>query len=62
MATCVWPNLNCVLSVTTGSFAFYAEKLRHYISDSVPFYSPIYGVCRALQGERETVSNRCDTE
>lgn len=38
----IWPKLKCILSVNTGPFKLYDEKLYDLIPNSVPRFSPLY--------------------
>lgn len=38
----IWPKLKCILSVSTGPFQLYDDKLYDLIPKSVPRYSPLY--------------------
>ena len=42
IAVRIWPKLKCVLSVNTGPFQLYDQKLLEWIPAQVPRYSPIY--------------------
>lgn len=51
----IWPTLNLILSVNTGSVALYASRLEYYIEtgegvDPVVCYSPLYGASEGLMG------------
>lgn len=38
----LWPHLNLVLAVDSGSNQIYGEMLREHYCKGVPFYSPFY--------------------
>lgn len=46
----IWPKLKCILSVSTGPFQLYDEKLLEWIPASVPRYSPLYAATEGLLG------------
>ncbi|XP_071846160.1 uncharacterized protein [Apostichopus japonicus] len=46
----VWPHLNVVLTVDTGSFKMYGQKLKNTYLGGVPIYSPLYGATEGLLG------------
>jgi len=52
----LWPDLHVILTVTTGAFEPYAQRLRHaYIGTdtekgAVPIYSPLYAATEGLLG------------
>ena len=57
LARSIWPNLNLILTVTTGSFQPYAERLNTmYIKGCVPFFSPLYAATEGLIGVNVTPS------
>ncbi len=41
-----WPGVGCVITVSTGSFRFYADQIRRYLGP-VPIFSPIYAASEA---------------
>ena len=47
----LWPNLNLVLAVDSGSNQIYGEMLRETYCQGVPFYSPFYA---ATEGKKST--------
>ncbi|XP_072312308.1 GH3 domain-containing protein [Eucyclogobius newberryi] len=46
----LWPNLNLVLAVDSGSNQIYGEMLRESYCQGVPFYSPFYAATEGLIG------------
>lgn len=46
----LWPNLNLVLAVDSGSNQIYGEMLRESFCHGVPFYSPFYAATEGLIG------------
>lgn len=46
----LWPNLNLVLAVDSGSNQIYGEMLRDSYCQGVPFYSPFYAATEGLIG------------
>ncbi|KAL2078245.1 hypothetical protein ACEWY4_025930 [Coilia grayii] len=46
----VWPQLNLVLAVDSGSNQIYGEMLRQHYCKGVPFYSPFYAATEGLIG------------
>lgn len=46
----LWPNLNLVLAVDSGSNQIYGEMLRDSYCKGVPFYSPFYAATEGLIG------------
>lgn len=44
----LWPNLNLVLAVDSGSNQIYGEMLRESFCNGVPFYSPFYAATEGL--------------
>jgi auxin responsive GH3 gene family len=51
LAKLVWPNLNLILTVTTGAFLPYAKRLNtDYLGGAVPCFSPIYAATEGLVG------------
>ncbi|CAH1776590.1 unnamed protein product, partial [Owenia fusiformis] len=46
----IWPKLNFVLSVDTGSFEHYGKLLREHQCKGTPFYSPLYAATEGLIG------------
>ncbi|KAG7492297.1 hypothetical protein MATL_G00012930 [Megalops atlanticus] len=46
----LWPQLNLVLAVDSGSNQIYGELLRHHYCQGVPFYSPFYAATEGLIG------------
>ena len=46
----VWPELCLVLTVDTGAFAPYGDKLRETFCRGVPLYSPVYAATEGLIG------------
>lgn len=47
--TRIWPQMTCINSVTTGSFAINAPALRKY-AGKVPLYSSIYAASEGIMG------------
>ena len=45
----VWPNLNLILAVDSGSFEIYKKLMKRY-SQYIPTYSPLYGATEGLLG------------
>lgn len=50
IANRLWPNLNLVLAVDSGSNQIYGEMLRESYCQGVPFYSPFYAATEGLIG------------
>ncbi|XP_032431057.1 GH3 domain-containing protein [Xiphophorus hellerii] len=46
----LWPHLNLVLAVDSGSNQIYGEMLREHYCRGVPFYSPFYAATEGLIG------------
>ncbi|KAI1896471.1 hypothetical protein AGOR_G00095130 [Albula goreensis] len=46
----LWPQLNLVLAVDSGSNQIYGELLRQHYCQGVPFYSPFYAATEGLIG------------
>ncbi|KAM6951250.1 GH3 domain-containing protein isoform 1-T2 [Aplochiton taeniatus] len=46
----LWPQLNLVLAVDSGSNQIYGEMLREHYCEGVPFYSPFYAATEGLIG------------
>ncbi|XP_038135016.1 GH3 domain-containing protein isoform X2 [Cyprinodon tularosa] len=46
----LWPHLNLVLAVDSGSNQIYGEMLREHYCKGVPFYSPFYAATEGLIG------------
>ncbi|XP_030629471.1 GH3 domain-containing protein [Chanos chanos] len=46
----IWPQLNLVLAVDSGSNQIYGEMLRQHYCKGVPFYSPFYAATEGLIG------------
>ncbi|XP_063049299.1 uncharacterized protein LOC134443445 [Engraulis encrasicolus] len=46
----LWPQLNLVLAVDSGSNQIYGEMLRQHYCKGVPFYSPFYAATEGLIG------------
>ncbi|XP_046888022.1 GH3 domain-containing protein [Hypomesus transpacificus] len=46
----LWPQLNLVLTVDSGSNQIYGEMLREHYCQGVPFYSPFYAATEGLIG------------
>ncbi|XP_066554528.1 GH3 domain-containing protein isoform X2 [Amia ocellicauda] len=46
----LWPRLNLVLAVDSGSNQVYGERLREYYCQGVSFYSPFYAATEGLIG------------
>ncbi|XP_010898097.2 GH3 domain-containing protein [Esox lucius] len=46
----LWPQLNLVLAVDSGSNQIYGEMLRDHYCQGVPFYSPFYAATEGLIG------------
>ncbi|XP_067100775.1 GH3 domain-containing protein isoform X1 [Osmerus mordax] len=46
----LWPQLNLVLTVDSGSNQIYGEMLRDHYCQGVPFYSPFYAATEGLIG------------
>uniref|UniRef100_A0A8D0CGJ1 Inactive phospholipase C-like protein 2 n=1 Tax=Scleropages formosus TaxID=113540 RepID=A0A8D0CGJ1_SCLFO len=46
----LWPRLNLVLTVDSGSNQIYGELLRQQCCEGVPFYSPFYAATEGLIG------------
>ncbi|XP_028823964.1 GH3 domain-containing protein [Denticeps clupeoides] len=46
----LWPHLNLVLTVDSGSNQIYGERLRRHCCKGVPFYSPFYAATEGLIG------------
>ena len=44
----IWPAMVLVLSVSSGSFSVYATKLRRYLGDGIPIYSPLYAATEGV--------------
>ncbi|MEQ2211510.1 hypothetical protein XENOCAPTIV_004504, partial [Xenoophorus captivus] len=44
----LWPRLNLVLAVDSGSNQIYGEKLRENYCKGVPFYSPFYAATEGM--------------
>lgn len=52
----VWPHLNLVLAVDSGSNQIYGEMLRENYCQGVPFYSPFYA---ATEGKNQHNNTFC---
>jgi len=50
LARRIWPNLNLLLTVNTGAFSLYGERLESSFTRGVPIYSPIYAATEGLVG------------
>jgi len=46
----IWPRIRFILTVDTGTFRIYSEKLRYYFPESIPLYSPLYAATEGLMG------------
>ncbi|XP_078080136.1 GH3 domain-containing protein [Mustelus asterias] len=46
----VWPHLNLVLAVDSGSNELYGRHLKHFYCEGVPIYSPVYAATEGLIG------------
>ncbi|XP_038635131.1 GH3 domain-containing protein isoform X2 [Scyliorhinus canicula] len=46
----VWPHLNLVLTVDSGSNELYGRHLKHFYCVGVPVYSPVYAATEGLIG------------
>lgn len=46
----IWPHLNLVLTVDSGTFKMYSKKLRETYIQGIPIYSPLYGATEGLIG------------
>lgn len=55
----LWPQLNLVLTVDSGSNQIYGEMLREHYCQGVPFYSPFYA---ATEGKVYLCLYRLHTE
>lgn len=45
----LWPKVNLVLAVDSGSNQIYGEMLRESYCQGVPFYSPFYAATEGIQ-------------
>jgi hypothetical protein len=46
----IWPKINLILAVDTGTFEIYGKILRNGMCQDIPFYSPIYACTEGLVG------------
>ncbi|GCB74674.1 hypothetical protein scyTo_0003765, partial [Scyliorhinus torazame] len=46
----VWPHLNLVVAVDSGSNELYGRHLKHFYCEGVPIYSPVYAATEGLIG------------
>ncbi|XP_064637550.1 uncharacterized protein LOC135493858 isoform X2 [Lineus longissimus] len=46
----IWPKMNIILGVDTGTFEIYGKILRSGMCQDIPFYSPIYACTEGLLG------------
>lgn len=50
LVTDIWPHFNAIIGVTSGSFSFYANKVRQHLPPHIKIFSPFYACTESLLG------------